>query len=73
MGALNSWNTKGTMYIATPGVFAAGTHGMQYGGAALMVIFNASLAQLLLHAPGRHSSACISVSMCLPVSYTDFV
>jgi len=36
VGALNSWNTKGTMYIATPGVFAAGTHGMQYGGAALM-------------------------------------
>lgn len=36
VGALNSWNSKGTLYISTPGVFAAGTHGMQSGGAALM-------------------------------------
>ena len=35
MGALNSWNSKGTMYIKTPGMFAEGTHGMNAGGAAL--------------------------------------
>jgi len=36
VGALNSWNSKGTMYITTPGMFAAGTHGMNAGGASLM-------------------------------------
>ena len=37
VGALNSWNSKGTMYIKTPGMFAAGSMGMDTGGAALMV------------------------------------
>merc|ERR1719352_1315051 len=35
VGALNSWNSKGTMYIKTPGMFAEWTHGMNAGGAAL--------------------------------------
>jgi hypothetical protein len=36
VGAINSWNSKGTMYIKTDGMFAAGTHGMNAGGAGLM-------------------------------------
>jgi hypothetical protein len=35
VGALNSWNSKGTMYIKTPGMFTAGNMGMNAGGAAL--------------------------------------
>ena len=34
-GALNGWNSKGSMYIKNMGGFAEGTHGMNLGGAAL--------------------------------------
>lgn len=34
-GALNGWNSKGSMYIKNMGGFAEGTHGMNLGGGAL--------------------------------------
>jgi hypothetical protein len=53
VGALNSWGSKGTMYIKTPGMFAAGEMGMDVGGAALMV----SCGENARHIP---TEACVA-------------